>query len=118
MWSGHPSVRLALAAAVLACTACAAELWEGARLAPGGVRFQIRQAGADSVAVAGDFNGWSHTSHPMTRDGDLWSCLIALPAGEHVFMYVVDGGSWVPPANTVALVPDGFGGWNGKIIVP
>jgi 1,4-alpha-glucan branching enzyme len=118
MSCGHRTLPLAIAVVILVCSGCAAERWEGARVATGGVRFQMRQPDARSVAVAGDFNGWSQTSHQMTRNGDLWTCVIALPPGEHAFMYVVDGMSWVPPADTVTLAPDGFGGLNGKIVVP
>src|SRR5262245_32676645 len=118
MRCGPPAVRLALAVAILACAAWAAELWEGARLARGGRRLRVRRPGGAAVAVAGDFNGWPEPAHPMTRSGDLWTCVIALSPGEHAFTYVVDGNAWVPPADTVALVPDGFGGWNGKIVVP
>jgi 1,4-alpha-glucan branching enzyme len=117
MLRGNRTLRLAVAAVISLSAGCAAERWEGARVAAGGVRFQMRQPDARSVAVAGDFNGWSQTSHPMTRNGDLWTCVIALPPGEHAFMYVVDG-TWVPPADTVTRVPDGFGGLNGKIVVP
>jgi len=107
-----------LIAATLSGAACAAGLQEGVRLSPEGVRFQVRQPAATAVAVAGDFNGWSPSSHPMTRSGELWACLVALPPGEHLFMYVVDGVSWITPPNAAEVVPDGFGGWNGKVVVP
>jgi 1,4-alpha-glucan branching enzyme len=105
-------------AAVLSIGACAASLREEVRVAADGIRFQVRRPAASSMVVAGDFNGWSATAHPMTRAGDMWSCIIALPPGEHLFMYIVDGTSWVTPPNAPEVVPDGFGGWNGKIIVP
>jgi 1,4-alpha-glucan branching enzyme len=104
--------------AALVCGACAAELNEGVRVSREGVRFRLRQPAATSVAVSGDFNGWSHTAHPMTRSGEFWTCVVTLPPGEHVFMYVVDGVSWVTPPNAAEIVPDGFGGWNGKVFVP
>jgi 1,4-alpha-glucan branching enzyme len=101
----------------LLSTGCAATLEEGVQLSPEGVRFRIRQPEAKSVAVAGDFNGWSPAAHPMVRVGEFWTCLIPLPPGEHAFMYVVDG-SWVTPPNAAEVVPDGFGGFNGKVVVP
>lgn len=103
--------------AALSWAACATELREGVQLSREGVRFQLRQPAAASVAVAGDFNGWSPTFHPMTRSGEFWTCVIALPPGDYVFMYVVDG-MWVTPPNAAELVPDGFGGWNGRFLVP
>jgi 1,4-alpha-glucan branching enzyme len=109
--------RACLMVVVLLVAGCAATLSDGVRVMPDGVRFQIRRPGAASVAVAGDFNGWSPTAHPMTRSGDLWTGTIAVPPGEHLFMYVVDG-TWVTPPNVAEVVPDGFGGSNGRVVVP
>ena len=80
--------------------------------------FQLRRPAASSIAVVGDFNGWSGTMHPMTRSGDVWRSVVALPPGDYVFVYLVDGTEWVTPPNATALVPDGFGGLNGKVTVP
>jgi 1,4-alpha-glucan branching enzyme len=107
----------ALAVMAVASLACAAR-WEGARLAPGGVVFQLRRPDAASVAIAGDFNGWSTSSHPMMRAGDRWTAVVALPPGEHLFMYVIDGDTWIEPPSVADRVPDGFGGWNGRVVVP
>jgi 1,4-alpha-glucan branching enzyme len=95
----------------------------GARLGPAppaltsdGVRFVLQYTGARSVAVAGSFNGWS--PHALTRapSQDLWSAVIPLPPGEHVFMYVVDG-TWVSPPLAEDYVDDGFGSKNGVVVV-
>ncbi len=59
------------------------------------VRFQFRQAHASKVAVAGDFNGWSGTSHPMERQGhDLWALELDLPPGRHEYKFLVDARQW------------------------
>ena len=105
-------------AALLSIAGCAAALREEVRVARDGVRFQVRRADASSVVVAGDFNGWSPTAHPMRRAGDMWTSVIALPPGEYLFMYIVDGTSWMTPPNAAEVVPDGFGGRNGKVVVP
>jgi 1,4-alpha-glucan branching enzyme len=83
------------------------------------VRFSLEQPAAHAVAVAGTFNGWSRTAHPMTRDGARghWTAVIALPPGEHLFMYVVDG-AWVTPPQATDFVDDGFGARNGVVVVP
>jgi 1,4-alpha-glucan branching enzyme len=104
-------------AAALFASACGAGLRDDVRVLPEGVRFRLLRASAAAVTVAGDFNGWSDAAHPMTRSGDLWTSVIRLPAGEHLFVYVVDG-TWVTPPNAPEVVPDGFGGWNGRIVVP
>jgi hypothetical protein len=48
----------------------------------------------------------------------MWTSVIALPPGEYLFMYIVDGTSWMTPPNAAEVVPDGFGGRNGKVVVP
>jgi 1,4-alpha-glucan branching enzyme len=83
-----------------------------------GVRFSVEQPAAHRVAVAGTFNGWSPTSHQMTRDARRrWTAVVALPPGEHLFMYVVDG-AWVTPPEAADFVDDGFGARNGVVVVP
>jgi 1,4-alpha-glucan branching enzyme len=86
---------------------------------PDGVRFSLEQPVAQAVAVAGTFNGWSATTHPMTLDrtGRRWTAVVPLPAGEHLFMYVVDG-AWVTPPQAADFVDDGFGARNGVVVVP
>ena len=103
---------------ILFGTACAGGLRDGVRVMPEGVHFQLRRPAATSVAVVGDFNGWSGTSHPMVRSGSVWTSVVALPPGDYVFMYLVNGTEWVTPPNAMALVPDGFGALNGKVTVP
>lgn len=109
-------VRLLLAAALL-CAACASRAPNEVRVTPDGVQFRLRQPGATVVSVAGDFNDWSDTASPMMRSGDVWIATLRLPAGEYQFMYVVDG-TWIAPPDAAEVVPDGFGGSNGKIVVP
>jgi 1,4-alpha-glucan branching enzyme len=85
----------------------------------GGVRFTVRTPSVQSVAVAGGFNGWSASSHPMTRVGPdgVWSLVIPLPPGEHSFMYVVNDTQWLTPPQADDYVEDGFGNRNGLVIV-
>jgi len=84
-----------------------------------GVRFSLDQTAARTVAVAGTFNGWSATSHPLSLDASRrrWTAIVALPPGEHLFMYVVDG-AWVTPPQAVDYADDGFGARNGVVVVP
>ena len=110
------AVRLLLAA-TLVCAACASRAANEVRVSPEGVRFRLRQPGASSVSVAGDFNEWSDSANPMTRSGDAWTATLRLAPGEYQFMYVVDG-RWIAPPDAAEVVPDGFGGSNGKIVVP
>jgi 1,4-alpha-glucan branching enzyme len=103
----------------LSAASCAARSSLLPLVTPDGVRFSLEQPVAQAVAVAGTFNGWSATSHPMTLDGTRrrWTAVVPLPAGEHLFMYVVDG-AWVTPPQAVDFVDDGFGARNGVVVVP
>jgi hypothetical protein len=77
------------------------------------VRFRF--PGAQSVAMAGDWDGWQ--THPLRAlGGDLWEGAFVLPRGLHHFNVLVDGRSWVVPAG-VATVPDGLGGIVAVLIV-
>ena len=104
---------------LLASAACAARAGQAPLVTREGVRFSLEQPAAQAVAVAGTFNGWSRTAHPMTRDGSRgrWTAIVSLPPGEHLFMYVVDG-AWVTPPQAVDFVDDGFGSRNGVVVVP
>ncbi len=84
----------------------------------GGVEFSILLPKVQSVAVVGDFNDWSHTAHMLVReDGGRWSGVVLLSAGEHVFMFVVNGKQWVVPPVADDYVDDGFGHKNGVLVV-
>jgi 1,4-alpha-glucan branching enzyme len=107
--------RAAIVAVVLA--SCAARR-EGVHVSRSLVELRVRRPSARSMAIAGDFNGWSLSSHPMTRDGDYWTARLVLPPGEYLFMYVADGRAWITPAPPVEQMPDGFGGANGRVVVP
>lgn len=87
-------------------------------LTPDGVRFALTHPGARSVAVAGSFNQWSASSHPLAQaePGGPWTAIVALPPGEHLFMYVVDG-EWLSPPRAEYYRDDGFGAKNGVVAV-
>jgi 1,4-alpha-glucan branching enzyme len=118
-------MRVVLSAAAAALTAlasasCAATMTPAPpAMTPAGVRFMLARAEASSVAVAGSFNQWSVSSHPLVRAkaAGLWTIVVALPPGEHAFMYVVDGKEWVSPPLAEDYVDDGFGAKNGIVVV-
>jgi 1,4-alpha-glucan branching enzyme len=84
-----------------------------------GVQFWTLQPNAQSVAVAGSFNQWSTSSHPLERRSasGVWTAIVTLPPGEHLFMYVVDGSQWISPPAADDHAEDGFGARNGIVIV-
>jgi 1,4-alpha-glucan branching enzyme len=110
----------AAALAALVSASCAATMTPAPpSVTPAGVRFMLMRAEASSVAVAGSFNQWSASSHPLARAkvGGLWTIVVPLPPGEHAFMYVVDGNEWVSPPLAEDYVDDGFGAKNGIVVV-
>ena len=70
------------------------------------VRF--RMPAAQTVAIAGNWNGW--TPKPLRELGDgIWEAALRLEPGTYYFNLVVDGKQWVVPAG-VAVMSDGMGG--------
>jgi 1,4-alpha-glucan branching enzyme len=114
------AMALSIALCAAAAAACATALGASApAVTAGGVQFTFEDARAESVAVAGSFNGWSADAHPLarTRQVGVWSIVVPLPPGEHLFMYVVDGERWITPPIAEDYVDDGFGEQNGVVIV-
>jgi 1,4-alpha-glucan branching enzyme len=88
-------------------------------MTPSGVRFILMNRDARSVALAGSFNQWSTSTNPLARDGSrgVWTVVVALPPGEHLFMYIVDGARWISPPLADFYMDDGFGSKNGVVVV-
>jgi 1,4-alpha-glucan branching enzyme len=59
------------------------------------ITFRFRHAYARTVALAGDFNDWSTTAHPMRQlEKGRWTVEAELPPGRHEYRFVVDGNEW------------------------
>jgi len=129
-WLVRPrTVRVSpLAAAALLALA----VWGGLRLAAGAldpgapvaadgrvyVQFLIAAPEASSVALAGDFNEWTPTIELADPDRDgTWSGRVALEAGVHEYMFVIDGTEWRPDPNALSYAADGFGRRNSVVAV-
>ena len=66
---------------------------------------------AATVCVVGDFNGWSHTRNPMTRDGDGFVTTIPLEVGHaYRFRYLLDGHRWENDWAADTYLPNEYGG--------
>ena len=107
----RPAWSLALAAALAAVML----LPGGQSVAPGvneGVaQFVGHFPGARSVEVVGSFNDWRRGALPL-RDEDhdgIWHGAVVLPAGQHEYMFVVDGERWVADPLAGRYIDDGFG---------
>ncbi len=78
--------------------------------------------GANTVHVAGDFNGWTATSTPASAlrydsQQGLWAGTLDVGEGEHQYKFVVDGSDWRADPLASASVDDGFGGRNSVVII-
>jgi AMP-activated protein kinase-like protein len=78
------------------------------------VRFHM--PGAASVAIAGDWTGWSPVAL-VPVGSDVWEGSLTLPPGTYHFNLVVDGAEWVVPGG-VATIADGMGGLLAILVVP
>ncbi len=67
--------------------------------------------GAQSVEVVGSFNDWSRGMLHLSEENHdgIWHAEAVLPAGQHEYMFVVDGERWVPDPLAGRYVDDGFG---------
>lgn len=85
-----------------------------------GVAFAHTDREATSVAVAGSFNQWSTSSHPLVRTGTAgrWTTVVPLGPGEYQYAFVVEGTRWVVPTAATEYVDDGFGSTNAVVVVP
>lgn len=72
-----------------------------------GLVIRLRAGEHDSVAIAGDWNGWTAT--PLTRVGpNMWEIVVPLRPGTYHYTVLVDGMAWTIP-DDVPSVPDGMG---------
>jgi hypothetical protein len=78
--------------------------------------FVAPQAGA--VSLVGDFNDWDASKAPLVRvpNSGLWKVTVPLPAGRHLYQFVVDG-NWLPDPGAPIAGDDGFGRSNSVRIV-
>ena len=79
--------------------------------------FKLKAIDAEKVYLAGDFNGWSTSSHPMKHNGDgEWKKQIALPTGKYEYKFLVDGRWMVDPDNDQTC-QNVFGTYNSVLSV-
>jgi len=81
------------------------------------VLFSIGDDQAHKVAVIGDFNEWSHASHPMKSDGNgLWQKIMMLPPGKYEYKFLVDG-QWRTDPNNPDQCANCYGTFNNILHV-
>jgi serine protease AprX len=72
---------------------------------------------AQSVALAGDFNGWNSARSPLTKQQNgIWRVEIEmLPPGSYQYKFVVNHQQWVDDPNNGLKLADGLGGFNSAL---
>lgn len=82
------------------------------------VQLVFRDPRASRVSVVGDFTGWDATKAVMTRDSGsgLWTATLSLPAGRHVYAFLVDDSVWVRDPRAPAA-PDADFGRPGSVLL-
>lgn len=76
---------------------------------------RVRAPSARRVEIMGDFTGWEPVE--LTAAGEVFTGTFALSTGSHRLALRLDGGAWIPAANTPAI-DDDFGGRVGLLVVP
>jgi chromosome partitioning protein len=73
---------------------------------------------AESVQIAGDFNGWQPSKLPMEKVGEngVWQASAKLPPGKYRYRLVVDGQWQQDPYNEITEL-NPFGGYNSIVEV-
>jgi hypothetical protein len=76
---------------------------------------RVRAPGARRVEIMGDFSDWEPVE--LTLGGNLFTASVPMASGTRRVVIRIDGGAWLPAANTPA-VDDDFGGQVGLLLVP
>jgi serine protease AprX len=87
------------------------------RVENGRLLFVFHDDGAESVAIAGDFNRWNQTA--LKRNGSgLWSTEIAVPrSGRFEYKFIVNGNRWLEDPSNGMKTPDNYGGLNSVLVI-
>lgn len=74
------------------------------------VRFAISAPDARSVALVGDFNGWTRSGTELSASAvpGVWTITLPLSPGRHEYAFLIDGERWVVDP-TAVIVSDDFG---------
>ena len=75
--------------------------------------------GAEHVTIAGDFNNWSSTDTPLTKDkSGTFSTKIKLDAGkEYHFRYLLDGKHWENDWAADKYIPAPFSHTDNSVVI-
>jgi alpha-amylase/alpha-mannosidase (GH57 family) len=89
------------------------------RAVKGGVEFTFRDGSSNSVALVGDFNGWSKDETPMVKDSSgIWRTTCTIGPGIYQYKFVLDGATYVnDPDNPMTIDNYNKSGRNSVFVV-
>lgn len=89
------------------------------RVENGHLVFVFHDDSANSVSVAGDFNGWSRVATPLKRnESGLWFTEIAVPrTGRFEYKFIINGQRWIEDPSNGMKAPNNYGGLNSVLVV-
>lgn len=81
------------------------------------ITFSLEYPGAKQVYVAGDFNNWNTSSHPMNKTGNgSWNKSLLLHEGSYEYKFLVDD-QWEIDPNNERACENCFGSRNNIVRV-
>jgi len=81
------------------------------------VQFEFLAPVAPAVYLAGTFNNWDASAHPMKKDREgVWKTSLSLKPGRYEYRFLKDGG-WKNDPSCSNCVPNEFGSKNCVRIV-
>lgn len=81
------------------------------------IMFTLEAPGACDVHLAGDFNDWDPTSHPLKcNTKGVWNTRLVLAPGRYEYRFLVDG-EWRNDPRCTVFVPNAFGSYNSTIVL-
>ena len=91
---------------------------DGGDEAPRPVAFVLHRPDARTVALVGDFNGWSPAAPPLASAGSgVWSVTLPLTPGRHAYGFVIDGETWVLDPQAPAARDADYGRDHSVVVV-
>ena len=83
------------------------------------VQFVLVAPAASNVSLVGDFNDWDTTATPLRQSAPsgVWSVVVPLTRGRHLYAFVVDGTRWMLDPSAPQAPEADFGSPNSVVIV-
>lgn len=111
-------IKLAAAGLLIAFISAASGLIAGSRSAYQTVYLYLEAPHAESVELAGSWNGWDTGKHRLsdTNKNGTWEIRIKLKKGsQYYYQFLINGEEWTNDPGSPFNIDDGFGGKNSVL---